>query len=409
MADKIENLKESLEGFVKTYEAEQKALRDDITKEQGKTKEDFDKQLNDTVEELKKSINDQIDAIKKNNASIEGLDDDKDKDRFSYAKTFLAMGTGEWKNASFEQDILRQTREKAIDTNSGASGGFLIPVELMLQDIIMPAIAATTMKRLGARFMEGLTGDVDIPEATSRPVLNWGPDGAAATAQNITFALQPLRPKEGNMLVKMSNKLLMQTAVAETFVRQLMQEGITLGIDEKAITGSGSDSEPLGILNVSGTNTTDISSARMTIDDVAGMTEDVEEQNFLKQGGGALLTRPKVKGGLRRERVAQYSGDTGGMPIVVPIMSDQALKDLTGVDIVTSTNVTEASNLTSAVLGEWVNFLIGLWGGARLKTSDQAGDSFVSNQTWIVAFVDMDSRATHPLAFDIASNVKTNF
>jgi HK97 family phage major capsid protein len=409
MPDKVKEYEERLTEFIGTWKEKQLAMKEEIATENKQSVEEVQNRITEIEAALKAEINDRIMKIRVNNISLPGLDDDKDKDRFSFSKAAFAVGQKDFKNASFEEDIFRQTREKAVDSNTGTSGGYLIPVELAMDKIIMPAIANTVMRGLGADFMEGLTSDIDIPEASSRPILNWGPEGAEATAQNITFALQPLRPKEGNMLVKVSNKLLMQQGVAEAKVRMLMQEGATDGIDKITIQGGGTDSEPLGIENASGTNTTAIGSARMTIDQVATMIEDVQEQNYLKRGDAGLLTRPKVLGGLRRQLVKQYSADTAGMPIVVPIMSDQALKDLTGANIWTTTNVSESSNLTKAIIGEWSYFTIGIWGGMRLKASDVAGASFASNQTWFVMFVDVDSRVTQPLAFNIGSNVSTNF
>lgn len=399
----IDDLQTKLDDMVESHKEALKKAREEDTAL-------TDQKIADSVKALEQKVEDYMNAVKRNNVSLDGVDEGKDKDRFQFSKAAYAILNGDdWKGAEYELEVIQETHKKAIDTNTGAQGAYLIPVELTIDKIIKPAIANTVMRDLGATFWEGLTSDIEIPEATSRPIMNWAADGVAASPQNIAFALQPLRPKTGNMLTQISNKLLKQQNVAERVVRELMMEGVTEGIDKITIVGTGTDSEPLGILNVSGTNTTNISSARMTIDDVAGMIEDIEEQNFLKTGGGSMLTRPKVKGGLRRERVAQYSGDTGGMPIINPMMSDEKLENLTGVKIRTTTNVPDVSNLTKAVVGEWKEFLIGIWGGMRLKASDVAGTAFATNQTWLVIFADVDSRCQRPLAFDIASNVKTDF
>lgn len=400
--DTFTKLEEKLDGFLAGFEEK-------LKKERETNAELTDQKIDALKAEFKQQLDDYLEAARQRNASVPGLENDKDAENFSFAKTVHAILNNNWREASLEESIIKQAH-KAIDTNTGGQGGYLIPVELTLDKIIKPAIANTVMKALGVTFWEGLTADVDVPEATSRPTLSWLADGGAPTAQNISFALKHLRPKEGSMLTNLSNKLLKQTPVAEKVVRDLMMEGVQDGIDSIAINGTGSNSQPLGILNASGTNTTNISSSRMTVDDVAGMIEDIEEQNFLKMGGGGLLTRPKVKGGLRRERVAQYSGDTGGMPLLNPFMSDAKLEETLGLRIRTTTNVGFTSGtLTQAVVGEWKEFLIGVWGGMRLKASDVAGTAFTTNQTWLVIFAEVDSLVMRPLAFDIASNVETNF
>lgn len=399
--DKIQELEDKLGKFLDSFE--------ERLKEERKTNVELtDKRIDELKAEVKTQMDDYMEAVRKNNVSIPGVDEEKEE--FSFAKAIHGIMNNEWKDAGFELRVMKEAREKAIDTNTGAQGGYLIPVELTIDKIIKPAIANTVLRDLGVTYWEGLMSDVDIPEASTRPSLTWVADGEAPTAQNIGFALKHLRPKTGSMLTNISNKLLKQQNVAEQVVRDLMMEGVTVGLDNIGINGLGGSKQPLGLLNVTGTNTTDISSSRLTVDDVAGMIEDIEEQDFLKTGGGGLLTRPKVKSGLKRERVAQYSGDTGGMPLLNPFMSDTVLEQTLGLKIRSTTNVGFSSGtLTKAIVGEFKEFLIGVWGGMTLKASDVAGTAFATNQTWLAIFVDVDALCQRPLAFDIASNVETNF
>lgn len=401
--DEVKQLEAKLDDVLETVTDKLKAMKDEVVDGHKLT----DEKIGQAVADMKKANDDYLESVKKNNVSLDM--EKKDIDKFSFGRAMKGILNDDWKDGDYEKDVLRQT--KAQDTNSGAAGSYLIPVELAKDKIVMPAIENTVMKRAGATFWDGLVGDLDIPEATNRPSLTWASDGSSATLNTVNYALQPMRPKTGNMLTKVSNKLWHQTAgFIEQNIVELMREGVEVGLDNIALNGTGSESQPRGILNVSGTNTLDVSSARMTQDDVGVMIEDVQEQDFLKDGNTALITRPKVLGGLRREKVKQYSTDTGGMPIVVPMMSDTRLSDFTGTQVLTTTNVAiDGSNLTKAVLGEWSKFKIATWAGMRLRRSDVAGDAFADNQTWFVIFVDADSRATHPLAFNIASNVLGSF
>ena len=400
MEPKTKTIEEQVQEFMDSFDEKLKTEREE---NQNLT----DQKIDDLKKEVKEQMDELIKAIRKNNVNVPGLEDEKEK--FSIARACHAIINDEWEKAGFEKEVFTEARKKAVDTNTGGQGGYLIPVELAMDMLIKPAIANAVLKDLGMTVITGLTADVDFPDITSRPTLSWLTDGESVSATDIAHALKKLRPKEGGMLVKVSNRLLMQQSAAEQVVRDLMQEGITDGLDYIGINGTGSDSQPMGILNVTGTNTTNISSARMTIDDAAGMIAAVQEQNFMKNGQGGMLTRPIVISGMKREKVAQYSGDTGGMPFLNPWMSDAVLSDTLGLTIRGTTNVPVASNLTKAVVGDFKEFVMGVWGGVRLKTSDTAGTAFASNQTWIVAFVDVDTMVKHPLAFNIASNVKTNF
>lgn len=397
----MKDLENKLDTFLKTFE--------DKLVEERKTNEDLtDKKIDAHKADVKKEIDDLLAAYRKNNVEL-GLDK-KDADKFSFAKAAFGVINNNWENAGYEQEVFKETGKKAVDTNTGGQGGYLIPIELAQEKLIKPAIANTVLKAAGTTFWTGLTADLDIPRATSRPTLSWTADGQALTAQDISFGMEKLRPKEGGMLVKVSNRLLMQSPqVAEQIVRDLMMEGITIGLDNIGLNGTGSDSQPKGILNYTFTNTKAIGDARLTIDDVAAMGATIEEQNFLKTGGGTLITRPIVKSGLKREQVAMFSGDTGGMPILNPWMSDRVLEDTLGMKILTTTNIAVATAQTKAILGEFKHFAMGVWGGMRLKSSDVAGTAFATNQTWLVAFVDVDSVMMQEKAFNLASGIETDF
>jgi len=145
----------------------------------------------------------------------------------------------------------------------------------------MPALANTVMKALGTTFWNGLTADIDIPEAKSRPTLVFTPEGKEQAAQNITFGNKQLRPKEGGMLTQISNKLLMQ-APAEGIVRKLMMEGISNGTDKVSIDGKGTSSEPRGILNVADVLVIEVLYGLYDIGEVVEAYNDEE--------GGAVLS-----------------------------------------------------------------------------------------------------------------------
>ena len=249
----IPEIEVKVEEFLNSFDEKMKTER--------KTNESLtDTKIDAMKVELKKELDGIVEMVRKNNVSLPGVDEEKQE--FSFAKAAMGVINKEWGDAGFEQEVMKEARKKSIDTNTGGQGGFLIPIEVAQQTIIKPAIANTVLKDLGVTMWNGLTADLDIPEATSRPSLVWGADGQAQVAQDVAFGLKKLRPKEGGMLCKVSNKLLLQTGgVAETIVRDLMMEGVTNGIDNIGINGKGDDSEPLGILNVEGTNTKNISSA----------------------------------------------------------------------------------------------------------------------------------------------------
>jgi HK97 family phage major capsid protein len=402
-----ENVKELLEGYREDLVKELKSASE---KDNAKRDEKSEKTVNELTEKLNgldKKIEDVFKVMKERSTNL-GMEK-KDRDKFKFSKAMYGIMTGDWSRSEYEHDVMKEAGQKAIDTNMGAGGSFIIPQELSMERIIEPAIAQAVMQKMGADFsLKGLTADVILPESTSRPSLTFGADGATVTAEDITFGDKKLTPKYGKMLTKVSNNLMIQQPAAENYVMKQMRDGVQIGLDQYAIIGTGSASQPLGILNTPGTQTTDIGSVRMTVDNVMVMKEVIEELDFEPDG---LLTRAKVKSGLLRERVAQYSGDTGGALQQIPwgAAGMSAIEEFLGMKIGWTSNVPVASNLTNAVVGPWGEFMIAMWGNIRMKASDVAGTALSQDQTWIAMYVNMDTLCRRPTAFNIASNVSTNF
>jgi HK97 family phage major capsid protein len=408
--ENTQTLEQKVESFIDSFEEK---LKNERTTNSTLT----DTKIEALKSEVKKQMDDYLAAARKNNVSLPGTEKGtKEFDQFNFAKAAYAIINDDFSQAGFEKEVFDQTKKKAVDTNTGSQGGFLIPTELANDRLIMPALAQTVLNDLGITRWNGLTDDLAIPEATSRPTLVFGADGQAQAAQNVSFKLNYMRPRHGGMLCQVSNKLLKQAAVAGQIVESLMQEGISDGVDKVGIIGTGTDYEPLGIFNTPGLNTAiaiGAAGGRLKVDKVASMISDVEVQNYLKTGNGGLLCHPRVKAGLKRERVAQFSGDTSGEPLINPLMTDAILESTVGLKVRSTTNVpsnivkSSSSTLSKAVVGEWAKFALGTWGGATLKRSDVAGTAFATDQTWLVIFVDLDFLCLTPLAFSLLADCET--
>lgn len=368
------------------------------------------------------------DKVKQLNVSVPGLAEEEAKRKaqgkqFNLSKMLFAIAKEHakeldpWKDAGHELEIIKDTHTRAtVSGLTGGVGGYLIPIEVA-KEILKPAMADTVMRDLGITVYEDLVGDLPFPEITSRPTLSWIQETGAATAQGVGVADRMMRPKTGSMLVKVSQRLIMQTSgLAEQIVREMMQEGISLGIDDVCMNGTGGASQPLGLLQNAAIPTSAAIGAaggRLRVDKVASMVSDVEVNNYLKTGGGGLLCHPKVKSGLKREKVAQYSGDTAGMPLLNPFMTDKAVEDATGLKIRSTTAVpsnivkSTSSTLSAAIVGEFKQFILGLWGGLALKASDQAGTAFTNRELWVVAFVDADTMVKQVNGFRKISDAET--
>lgn len=413
-------LVEKMEKFIK-----------DATDAMKLNKDNSDAKIASVEAALRKELQDYRDEVKRLNVSVPGLAEEEAKRKekgtqFSLSKAVFAIARSTrkdlnaWEGAEHELKVFEEAYKRStVNGMTGGQGGYLIPVEIA-REILKPAIASIVMRELGITVYEDLVGDLPFPEITSRPTLSWVKESASATAQGITFGERVMRPKTGSMLVKISQKLMMQTSgVAEQVVREMMQEGIALGLDDMMMNGAGSDKVPLGIFNntaITASTAIGTSGGRLRFDKVASMIADVQDRNYLKTPGiGGLLTHTRVVSGMKRERVAQYSGDTAGMPLVNPMMSDKVLEDVTGLKIRATTAVphvgvksSSGASLAKAIVGEFKQFCLGTWGGLMLRASDQAGTAFENNELWIVAFLNADTMVKQTDAFSLITDAQTD-
>lgn len=396
LAEKLSNLVTNFDETLKTEREKNSDLTDGRIKA---LKDDLDKD----IKEIKESVR-QI--------NVPGLEEEAKRKKFNVGKAMKAIAQDDFSDAGYEKEVfIASQKADTMNTNTGQAGAFHIPAEFARELLIMPSIANTVMKDLGATFLNDLVGDLEIPEVTNRPVLKFNKDGDPALNQVINSGKREMRPNTGNILIKMSNKLLKQTdGFVSTFTTKLMTEGITEGMDKASVIGSGQNNEPLGILldpAIGVTNSGDANGERFTFVLAAALEAEIQDRNFLKNGGGGLLTHPRIVHGMRTERFAQFSGDTAGEPLIMPLTSIARLSEELDKNIRATTNVPNdgsfgtSDDIAKVIVGGFNDYWIGVWGGVDIRRSTEAGASFENNETWLVAFVDMDTHVSQPSAFQI--------
>lgn len=377
-------------------------------------------QIQDSVKNAVKDFDERIkgleEAIKKSNVSLPGLED-RAKD-FSFHKLFRAKYTGDWSEAGFEKEVM-DSIDKIASTNTGASGGFLVPEEVSSQ-IIDLAIARMPVFQMGVTMLRGLQGDLAIPKITGRPSGYWVGENSRPTESNTTFEQRTLNPKRLAAYTKVSKRLILQSGgVAEQVVRDELSKGIRLTWHESFIEGTGTQHQPKGL---EGYNITAVTAAngRFTFNHAAEMANKIDTNDRLYDGGSfGYLMYPTVKWGLKDERVAQYSGQasTAGQPIITPIMSDTTLEETLGYMVRTTTQIdndesTGATSTGSTVwFGDWSGLICGMWQGMEMRVSDVAGQgndsAFLQNELWLLTQLEVDHQLKDELMFTKCAGAET--
>lgn len=193
------------------------------------------------------------------------------------------------------------------------------------------------------------------------------------------------------------------------------------------MSGTGSDAQPLGILNVTGLTTTPnqaTNGARFRIDKAASMLQALDVADELVDAGEyGFIMRPEVMGGMRRERIPQFTGQPigQGQPISMAniLMSKEELERMIGYALTTTTQLSSAvtcgtsDTCSEVICGNWQQFYVGFWRELEIRVSDQASDasgnsSFLKDQFFMVAFQEVDSNVGRATAFTKVSDAETN-
>lgn len=330
-----------------------------------------------------------------------------ENNNYSVIRAMRAATSGDWRKAGFEQEISeeisrqlgRETEGVFIPTNlrhtpemmarvmeisggrmmgrapleaaTDASGGYTVQTSVMT--LIEMLRNRMMVRRMGARVLGGLQGDLSFPRQATGSAFTWVAEtpGSDVSDSDATFDQVALAPKTGQSSTAYSRQLLNQSSVdVEMFVRDDLTQAGGLGIDLAALHGTGASNQPEGIINVSG------------IGDVAGganglaptwahiveLETDVSVANA-DVGTMGYLTNAKVRGKLKTTEKASGTaqfvwGDENVEPGISLVngyragVSNQVASDL---DKGTSTGVCSA-----IFFGNWDDLLIGEWGAIEL-------------------------------------------
>lgn len=365
----------------------------------------------------------------------------KEVQNFSFCRSILAQITGNWELAPFEREVsnatakqmrqnpkgffipidvmgrslgvdpeqVRQVRDAVVGT--ATAGGNLVATELLAGDFITMLRANLVLNTLGVTFIPGLVGNIAIPKQTGGASYYFVGEQEAPTKSNPTFSQIGMTPKTVGGRSVISRQLLMQSSIGvEQFVRSEIARAVAEGIEYGAFLGTGSDSEPLGLLNMPSINNVAIGAngGFMTGDHVVAMETEVSDDNVI--GAMSYLTNARVRGKLKRTQ--EFDG-TNGAPIWKTEKGSQGIGDLNGYPayIAGTTAIPKdgtkgtGTNLSTAVFGKWSDMVVGLWGVLDMLVDPYSqGDQ---GDIKIRALQSFDVKVRHEESFCKCADIKT--
>jgi HK97 family phage major capsid protein len=300
--------------------------------------------------------------------------------------------------------MLLERRDNSITQPTQPEDGSAVIERSPLRPVIDLLRPRTPLRALGAQFLTGLTGNVPVPTMTQGAVATWKGEIDELDKSNQKFSSTEMTPHRLGTFAIRSLQFLAQTAPSvETMLRTDIENAMMQALELAAINGSGSNGEPLGILNTSGVNVFD-TGANGTAPSRAllvGLQALVEDQNVRMDSPGFLIN-VLTKATLLNTKIDAGSG--------LFLMGDAGtlLGEQVGVTSLMPKNLTKGTgtNLSAAVYGNWRDLLIGQWGGLDITVDPYT--LATKGQVRIIIQSFFDVLVQRPKAFAVAKGISAS-
>lgn len=342
----------------------------------------------------------------------------KEVKRFSFLKLIRGMSTGDWRDAEFEREcsltyetesgrqaqgmfippdmfqagafinedhakVLAASGRRDLVTDIGSQGGYSVAEQLMSSSFIELLRNSAMVMSAGARTLNDLQGDIDIPKQTGGATAYWVGEGSDITESQQALGQIRMTPKTVGCLTDVTRRMMLQSSLSvEAFIRMDFALQMALKIDYAAIQGTGAAGEPRGILNTTGIGSVTLNAASTpTWANVVGLETAVAVDNALV-GSLAYMTNATICGNMKVTDKSSSSGifllengSSNGYPVY-------------------RTGQIPAKYM---IFGNWADMIIAFWSG--LDVTIDKNTLGASGGTRVVAFQDCDIAVRHAESF----------
>ncbi|CDO38299.1 phage major capsid protein [Novosphingobium sp. KN65.2] len=281
--------------------------------------------------------------------------------------------------------------EQRVLTTSAASE--IVSTDHRPDQYINALVASSVVRGLGARVLNGLTGNISIPRETDSPAIGWVAENAALSSDDADFDAVTMSPKHAGALSEWSRNMVIQSSPdVEMLLRGMLARNLALAIDLASIKGGGSN-EPTGVLATSGIATQ--AYADSLFDTTAEMIAKCDVAN-VGTARRSFLTANSIK------KIAMKQLDGNNLPVGVPAIfhnesvtfSNQAPEDL-GV----------GTDETALIYADWSELLIGIWSEIDILVNPFESTAYSKGNISIRAMATVDVALRHKPAFVSATGV----
>lgn len=275
----------------------------------------------------------------------------------------------------------------------GGPGSNIIPTDYRAELFIDRLRNRTRVRALGATMLMGLSGNLTIPRRKASVTSGWVAENTALTATDPQIDQVTMTPKHAGAFTEYSRNLLMQSSPdVEQLLRNDMALVLAETLDAAAISGTGADAQPTGILATSGIGNVAMGTngLAITFDAIADLMGQVDDANG---EGTGFLTNTKVRRGASKVK------DSTGQPLGLSTM----FQGLTpAISNIVPSNLTKGSSsgiCSALIYGAWSDLMIGMWSELDILVNPYEATAYAKGNVQVRAMMTVDIAVRHPASF----------
>jgi len=290
-------------------------------------------------------------------------------------------------------------------------GGALVGTDRLDAQFIDLIRNRSAFLNTGLTMLSGLEGNVEIPKKLTASQYYFVGENQDVTNSKLTFGLVNMIPRTIGVRVPISRRMMIQASPdIENLVRLDMAESVALGLDYTIGYGTGSNGQPLGIINNTGLGSVTFETGGTTTNKVfppsvggaspSGTTAktglwgdyvDLETAiavNNLDAGSMRYVMNSVMRGGLKQTLRASAAGSDY-------IMTDAG--EVNGYPVVISNQM----QLNDVLFGNFADCVVGMWSGLDVVVDPYTQSA--SGQVILTVHQDFDVALRRPQSFALGT------
>ena len=255
----------------------------------------------------------------------------------------------------------------------------------------------------GLTMLSGLEGNVEIPKKLGTSQYYFVGENADVANSKLTFGLVNMIPRTIGVRVPISRRMMIQSSPdVENLVRMDMAESVALGMDSSIGYGTGSNGQPLGIINTTGIGSVTLGggSSKVFPANVGGGTHDCGDWgdyvdletelaiDNLDDGSMRYIMNSAVRGALKQTLRASAAGSDY-------IMTDSG--QVNGYQVTVSNQMQQ----NDVLFGNFADCVVGMWSGLDVVIDPYTQSA--SGQVILTVHQDFDVALRRPQSFALGT------